>query len=168
MNKVNEKFSVIQLTPSDWKDYKSIRLEALAAHPNFFCPSRDETKFTEEDWKQRLSNLNAGTFGLYFNGKLIGLTGIVRDHVEIQKAHLVSSYIRPEYRRIGLSKLLYQARIAWAQKHETIKYLVVDHNQENEPSYKAHQKFGFKYSRSYVEASSTGDNKTIVSYRLDI
>ncbi len=84
MNKVNEKFSVIQLTPSDWKDYKSIRLEALAAHPNFFCPSRDETKFTEEDWKQRLSNLNAETFGLYgFYSLDGGSVSKIRDILDI-------------------------------------------------------------------------------------
>lgn len=168
MNEANKKFSVIQLTPSDWKDYKSIRLEALAAHPHFFSPSRDETKFTEEDWKQRLGNLNAGAFGLYVNGKLIGLTGIVRDRTEIQKAHLVSSYIRSEYRRMGLSKLLYQVRIDWARKCKTIKYLVVDHNQENESSFKAHQKFGFKYSHSYEEVLSNEKSKTIVSYTLEI
>lgn len=152
----------------DWQKYRSIRLEALAAHPNYFSPSRDETKFTETDWKQRLNNENSCTFGLFIDGKLVGLTGIVRDHTEFEKAHLVSSYIKAEYRKMGLSSLFYEARIKWAKEQKNIKLLVVDHNEENEPSMKAHQKFGFIFSNSYEEVSTSGQSKKILCYKLEV
>ena len=160
--------SLKKFGPHDWQEYRSIRLEALAAHPHYFCPSRDETQFTEVDWQQRLNNVNACTFGLFADGELIGLTGVVRDHTEFEKAHLVSSYIKPKYRKMGLSRLFYEARIQWAQEQKDIKYLVVDHNAENVPSMKAHQKFGFEFSNSYDEISLSGQTKKIVCYKLKI
>ena len=163
MKIVLKKFST-----DDWQECRTIRLEALAAHPNFFCPSRDETQFAEADWKMRLNNSNAGTFGLYIDETLVGLTGVVRDHTELEKAHLVSSYIRPQFRKMGLSKLFYEARITWAKDQKNIKFLVVDHNEENEPSMKAHQKFGFKFSHSYEEVSRSGNLKKILCYKLEI
>jgi hypothetical protein len=60
--------SLKKFNPDDWQEFRSIRLEALAAHPNFFSPSRDENQFTEAEWKQRLKNENACTFGLYGDG----------------------------------------------------------------------------------------------------
>lgn len=161
-------YSVKKLTTNDWQEYRAIRLEALAAHPNFFSPSRDETQLTETDWKQRLSNQNAASFGLYAEGELIGLTGIFRDHTELKTAHLVSSYIKPKFRKKGLSRLLYEERIKWAKAQKDVQILLVDHNEENEPSMKAHQKFGFKFFKSYEETTLAGLVKKVLSYKLEI
>ncbi len=160
--------SIRKFHENDWQEYRFIRLEALSSHPNYFSPLRDETQFTVDDWKRRLNGENACMFGLYADVKLIGLTGIVRDHTEFEKAHLIASYIRPEYRRTGLSRLFYEARIKWAREQKNIKLLVVDHNQENEPSMRAHQKFGFIFSNSYDEVSSSGQSKKIFCYKLEI
>lgn len=85
--------SLKKFDEQDWQEYRDIRLEALSLHPNFFCPSRDETKFNSDDWKLRLTNKDTCTFGLYFENKLIGTTAVARDKSDKEKAHLVASYI---------------------------------------------------------------------------
>jgi hypothetical protein len=71
-----DKITVRQLNRNDWQLYKTVRLESLVKHPAYFSPSRNETAFTEADWKERLNNPNAATFGLFENGRIIGITGI--------------------------------------------------------------------------------------------
>lgn len=162
-------FSVRQLTSHDWQIVKQIRLEALRLHPNFFAPSRDEFKFTEDDWKERLSNPTSASFGV-FNEKneIIGLTGITRDKSDPALAWLVSSYIQVPYRRMGLTRLLYETRIQWA-KENNIHTLVVHHREDNEASRKSHQKFNFEFVKAYpAEPWPNGEVAPHVEYRLKI
>jgi RimJ/RimL family protein N-acetyltransferase len=163
-----ESFSLRQFEESDWQNYRSIRLEALKTHPTFFSPSVDEFKLQESDWRNRLINKNNGIFGLYLDAELIGLTGIVRDRVEVDKAHLVMSYVREKYRNKGLSRVLYETRIAWARNQGNIKKLVLDHNENNIPSRRAHQKFGFKLVKEYEEVSPTGELRKVLTWELYI
>jgi RimJ/RimL family protein N-acetyltransferase len=160
--------SVKKFDEQNWQEYRDIRLEALSLHPNFFCPSRDETKFTADDWKLRLSNKDACTFGLYVDNKLIGTTGITRDKSDKEKAHLVASYIKSEYRQKGFSGLLYEARIQWARDQKDIKYLLVEHYEDNTPSMRAHQKFGFKFESSYDETLANGQIRKSLVYKLSL
>jgi RimJ/RimL family protein N-acetyltransferase len=161
-------FTIRQFTPEDWQNYRDIRLEALKKHPAYFSPSRDETKFTEADWKERLGNKNAASFGLFSEDKVIGLTGIVREgnNPEATTAHLVSSYIREEYRRSGLSRLFFEARIKWARDQGNIRALLLEHRDDNLPSQKAHQKFGFQLIDSNDQAWPDGAFRPSLKYQL--
>lgn len=160
--------SVRKFDANDWQEYRDIRLEALLAHPNFFCPSKDETKFAAEDWKLRLAGKDSCTFGMYCENKLIGITGIVRNNTDREKAQMVASYIKPEYRRQGLSSFLYEARIKWAQEQKDIKYLFVDHFEDNESSKRAHQRFNFVFDSSYGETLPNGQSRKSLVYKLEI
>lgn len=143
-------FSTRKLTVNDWPILKLIRLEALTLHPNFFSPSSDEFKFTEADWKERLNNSDGANFGL-FNEKneIIGLTGIFRDRENREQAWMVASFLKPDYRRRGLTKHLYEARIQWAKEQNGINLLIVHHREDNEISRKAHQKFNFQFVKKH-------------------
>jgi RimJ/RimL family protein N-acetyltransferase len=156
-------FFTRQLTEADWKTLQKIRLEALSLHPNFFAPSRDEFQFTETDWKERLSNPDGANFGLFNDiNELIGLTGINRDKDDRSRAWLVASYIKAPYRRMGLTRLLYEARIQWAKAQNDINTLVVHHRADNEPSRKSHQKFNFEFVKEY--APDTWPNGEVMAY----
>lgn len=146
-------FHVRKLNVEDWSAYRALRLEALSRNPEFFTPSRDETKFTEADWKERLLNPNAAAFGLYHAGELVGLSGIVREknQADSPRAHMVSTYIREEYRGQGLSRLFYEARLAWARAQKDIKTLVLEHRSDNTASEKAHRRYGFQFKSSFTE-----------------
>lgn len=83
-----EEYKIRPFTEDNWLEFKEIRLEALANHPNFFSPSKDETKFIENDWKERICNPKNCIFGLYFQNKIIGLTGIFIDKANIEIARI--------------------------------------------------------------------------------
>lgn len=163
-------FSTRKLVIEDWPILKKIRLEALELHPNFFSPSVNEFEITDADWKERLSNANSANFGL-FNDKneIIGLTAIFRDQDDPSLAWMVASYIKSAYRRQGLTRHLYEARIRWAQDQKDIQYLVVHHRIDNEISRKAHQKFKFVFIKEYPPTDwPNGDIMGYVEYRLKI
>lgn len=163
-------FTVRQLQGDDWQLYQSIRLESLIKHPAYFSPSRDETTFTQGDWEERLNNPNAATFGAFENGKIIGITGIFkeRNDPKAKTAQLVSSYIKEEYRKRGLSSLFYEARIKWAKDQRSILTLILEHRDDNIPSQRAHRKYGFRFVESNDEKWPDGQIRPSLKYQLDL
>lgn len=161
-------FTLRQLTPDDWPLYRDLRLEALRKHPAFFSPSRDETNFSESDWRARLSNPNSATFGLFSGSEMIGLTGIVREGNDPSSttALLVSSYLQREFRGKGLSKLFFDARIQWAEVQGDIKTLILEHRDDNLPSQRAHAKFGFEMIGSEEQTWPDGAVRPSLKYQL--
>lgn len=163
-------FSIKQLTSHEWETYKHIRLEALKNHPQFFCPSSDEFNFSEQDWRDRLTNETSATFGLYDNENIIGLTGIFQTNNDPNSdtALMVASYIKKEYRNKGLSKLLYEARLNWAKNIPKIKILEIGHREDNILSKKANQKFGFKFVKSEEILWPDGQKMLHIIYQLKL
>ncbi|NRA65681.1 MAG: GNAT family N-acetyltransferase [Pseudobacteriovorax sp.] len=161
-------FSLINLDESNWRDFRKIRLEALKNHPDLFAPSEDETTFTQADWKARLANPNAGTFGLYSSDDIIGLTGIVVDRNDPTRGIFIMSYIREAFRQKGLSSLFYKQRIEWASQHPTIKTVESGHVEGNQASYKANQRFGFRSTGSHEHIGLNGVKKRIFTYERSV
>lgn len=130
----------------DWEAFRAIRLEAVTAHSNVFLSNADSEAAKDASyWQNTLADTWRGAvFGLYDGDTVIGLTGAFRhrDHLA-DTVILGMSYIRAEYRGLGLSKLLYAARIAWAREQEGIKRIVVSHRAGNDASRAANQNFGF-------------------------
>ncbi|WP_068397663.1 GNAT family N-acetyltransferase [Pedobacter cryoconitis] len=141
-------YSLQRLLPAQWEDYKSIRLEALQTNPAMFGSSYlKESAYSQGEWVSFLENDKRAIFALYAMEALIGLTGVILDKDEATNAVLFASFIKPEYRGKGLTKLFYQARIDWAQS-KNCKLITVSHRAGNEISKAANQRFGFKYVNS--------------------
>lgn len=167
-NRVMSSYSTRQFNASDWQTYRDMRLSAINEHRDYFLPTQDEFSFTEEQWKNRLSSPLSANFGLYDGEKLIGLTTIYRENENSTKALMVSSYIKKEYRGKGLSKFLYEDRIAWARKQKGIKTIELEHRDDNLSSQKAHEKFGFKYTGSYMVRWLDGKDRNCRVYELQL
>lgn len=163
-------FSTHQLNINEWPILKKIRLEALELHPNFFSPSVDEFKMTDDQWKERLANTESANFGLFNDqNEIIGLTAIFRDKDDRALAWMVASYIKAAYRGQGLTRYLYEARIQWAKDQKDIHTLVVNHRIDNEISRKAHQKFKFEFVQEFPPTDwPNGEIMGYVEYRLKI
>ena len=163
-------YSIRRLGPTDWEDYRKIRLEALAKLSHLFCPSRDEGKFSEADWKERLSNPNAAIFGLYHSSKVVGLSAIVRElnKPDAVRAHLVSSYIQEEHRGKGLSKLFFESRINWAKEQGDIRVLVLERRDDNVFSERAHRRYQFRLAGSREQKWPDGSNKPSLTFEMEI
>ena len=159
-----------ELKELDWAVLKAIRLESLTLHPDLFSPSRDEFAFTEMDWRERLTATQGVTFGLFFGTEPVGISTVFREgnQPDATRAHLVGSYLRPEHRRKGFSRLFYDARIAWAREQGDIGTLVVEAREDNIPSHSAHQHFGFYFVRDKEIIFGDGRAFRSLIFQLDL
>jgi RimJ/RimL family protein N-acetyltransferase len=139
----------------EWRKLADIRLEALKNHPDVYASTFvRESEFSEAEWQDWLSQNGKCVFGLYDDGVLIGITGVWTHQNDPSGATAVfgASYIRPDYRRRGLSGLLYGARLEWALRNQAWRKVVVAHREGNEASRRANQKSGFKLTHKDVNA----------------
>lgn len=157
-------YYIRQLSPADLEAYRAVRLEALQLEPGVFGSNYGrEAAFTTGVWQQRLSRQDAASFGLFYAGELVGITGII-----IQRpgeGALVASYIRKEYRKRGLSAMLYEARLTWA-RDKGLKTLVVSHRKSNQASMAANRHFGFRYTHTQMTLWPDGQEEEELFYIL--
>ena len=130
----------------------------------FRCSVPAEADFTDAEWQERIKYPRA-VFGLFENDQMIGMTSILL--LNEREGYLGQSYIRKEYRGLGLSVLLYKIRMAWASKLQ-LKQLKVSHRESNTISKAANQRSGFKYS--YRESANWLDGTTedVLYYVLEL
>ncbi len=145
--------STITLRPfrsDEWEAIRTIRLEALKSDEGVFLPSYAEgLAMPESYWRDLAAQVNSCLFGLYDADRLIGLSSVFtdRDDPSGKTAKLAMSYINRAYRGRKLSRLYYEARIAWARSRG-FERIVVGHREGNEASRRANQAFGFRYFES--------------------
>jgi RimJ/RimL family protein N-acetyltransferase len=158
-------FNIRRLLEEEALLYKSIRLEAIQTAPAMFRKSAlEETALTDKEWQERIGYPRT-VFGLFEDDRLIGMTSILL--LNNEEALLGQSYIRNEYRGIGLSALLYKIRMSWASKLQ-LKRLKVSHRESNIISKAAILRSGFKYS--YRESANWRDGTTedVLYYVLEL
>lgn len=148
--------------------YKAIRLEALLNDPGMYGNSYAmEVVLPEEEWADRIANPRFARFGLYDNTSLIGITGIVIDKDKPGEAYMTQSYIRNAYRGQHLSRLLYDARIAWA-KEQGVKRLIIGHRESNAASKAANQRYGFTFTHREANTWPDGAAEDMLYYELSL
>lgn len=136
---------VRKLAPQDWPLYKYIRLEALRLHQDVYGTSYKEMcDRPDAEWKNILLKNDSAFFGLFDGANIVGLGGIFTQDTNTRTGMLIAGYIREAYRGRNLSRLLYQARIDWAQESGLFDRLVIGHREGNEASRRANQAFGFQ------------------------
>ena len=130
----------------------------------FRCSTPDEADLTDEEWQERIK-LPRAVFGLFRDTELIGMTSILL--LNDSEAYLGQSYIRKEYRKLGLSSLLYEARMNWAHQHH-LKQLTISHRESNAISKAANQKVGFSYTHSETVNWLDGTTEDALYYSLKL
>jgi GNAT superfamily N-acetyltransferase len=161
-------YTIRQFLPHEGEMYKSIRLEALQlSHGMFGNSHATEAAYNDSLWQDRLKSPTTACFGLFGNDELIGLTSIVCNAERPDEAYMTQSYIREEHRGLGLSKLLYEARIAWARAHG-VKLLTIGHRESNLASKAAVQRFGFRHSHRETRQWPDGATEDMIYYSLDL
>lgn len=155
--------------PGEWALYKAIRLKALENDPLVFGSSFAEEKtLPDEKWQQDLVNPDGAVFGVFRNGNLIGMTGIAVDRSDPAKqtAKLWGSWLEPEWRAKGLSRKMYEKRLAWAKAHPTVKRVIVSHRKTNAVSKRANQRHGFRFTHAAERVWHGGHKDTEFFYEL--
>jgi len=118
------------LTPSDAAPYRTIRLEALATHPEAFTSTFEREQEKPLAWfEERLAT--SDVFGAFIANELVGTAGFRREDgaKTAHKAVLWGMYVRPGARRSGTGRLLVDAVAAHAaQRVEQLHLVVVSEN----------------------------------------
>ena len=163
--------SIKQIGKNDWKDFRNIRLKALKSDPEVFGSHYEKEKnYTKQDWQEWVGAKDQAVFFIYDDEKPIGMTGIFvpQDTVEKSKAVLWGSWLEPEYRRKGMSEMMYKSRIEWAKQQPEIRRIEVTHRKSNVASKYAIQKHGFKLVKEVNKVWHDGVQEKDVIYQLVI
>lgn len=168
---VGDDMHVRPLAPDEWESFKEIRLFALQTEPGYFSSSfNSERSRSDEEWRQRIQSPTRQAFGLFDIERLVGITAVFasRDDDKGETALLGMSFILPEYRNRGLSKLLYESRFQWVRDRPRFKHVEVSHRISNMPSRRAIEREGFKFIRYSNTQWPDGTEEAEAQYRFDL
>jgi len=156
---------------TDWVEFKDFRLQALQAAPGVFHSSYElEVTNQPEQWQCTLANPASQVFGLFDEEHLVGITAVFpsREDPSGETAMLAMSFILPEYRGRGLSRLLYKARLDWIRSQGVFQRIVVSHRASNEVSRRAIERHGFLPTRTAPRTWPDGTVEDELFYELQI
>jgi RimJ/RimL family protein N-acetyltransferase len=159
------------LDSAEWATFKDFRLQALKAAPGMFASSYEaEVAMTPEEWQRTIAGPAHQVFGLFDGEDLVAITAAFtwRDDPSGETALLAMSFILPEYRGRGLSRLLYEVRLDWIRTHPQFKRVVVSHRQSNEQSRRAIQRHDFLPTGRAQRTWPDGTTEDEIFYELRI
>lgn len=158
-------YNIRQLTENEAKLYQSIRLEAIQNDPAMFRISTPpENELTDFEWQERIKYPRI-VFVLFKNDQPIGMTSILL--LNEQEGYLGQSYIKKDFRGLGLSKLLYQIRMESASKLK-LKRVTISHRKSNAVSKAANQRIGFTFTHQETMKWLDGTTEDVLYYALDL
>lgn len=105
---------VARLGPSDWRELKAIRLEALLRDPAAFSSTYAESVVRpDDDWRQRLARTDSVTLVARAAGSPIGMGGVIFGaDGEADVAMIFGMYVTAAHRNRGVGRLLLRALLA--------------------------------------------------------
>lgn len=114
--------------------FKTTRLRALQDTPLAFGSTYShESQLSDADWKERVarySSERAIGYLAWDDKQTCGIVGCFLDDNDPATAHIVSMWIAPRYRKIGIGRMLIETVIQWAdaQKIKTLFLMVTSCN----------------------------------------
>jgi RimJ/RimL family protein N-acetyltransferase len=144
------------LTPADAALYRTIRLEALLAHPEAFSSTFAREREKPLAWfEERLTT--SDVFGAFIDDEIVGVAGFRRQDgpQTMHKADLWGMYVRQSAGRAGLGRRLVDTVIAHAAKHvEKLQLAVAS---KNEAALRLYAAAGFvEYGREVKALKQNG------------
>jgi RimJ/RimL family protein N-acetyltransferase len=156
---------------AEWEALRDFRLGALKAAPGVFAMPYDAAAaLSAQEWQSVITRPGQKMFGLFDGRNLIGITGVVTDREDRtgQTALLVMSFIAPAYRGRGLSRLFYDARLAWIRAQPQFRRVRVSHRKSNHASRRANQRQGFVQTNAVPHTWPDGETEDEIFYELNV
>ncbi|HEY6492767.1 MAG TPA: GNAT family N-acetyltransferase [Trebonia sp.] len=132
---------VREIKADEWELMRDVRLTALAEAPDAFGSSyAREVDFTEAQWRGRTSDRSV-TFLAYgaADPTPAGLAGV---YAADAAADLVSMWVRPSARGLGVGEALVSAAVSWA-KTRSFDRLFLWVTEANAPARRLYERCGF-------------------------
>jgi ribosomal protein S18 acetylase RimI-like enzyme len=123
------------VTPQNAMLFKQVRLQALRDTPKAFSSTyADESRLTDAEWVKRASLRNGEGSIVYLAMDAItpcGIVGGFLDKDDASRAHLVSMWVAPVHRRLGIGRKLVEAIFDWAraQRARSVQLIVTSNNE---------------------------------------
>jgi len=134
------------ITQQNAMGFKDVRLRALKEVPTAFSSTyAEEFQLTDAEWVKRAARWTDETSIGYLAvdaGSPCGIAAGFLDKNDATRAHLVSMWVAPTHRRLGIGRTLVDAIIAWAlaQRVCTLQLIVTSNN---DPAIRFYQRLGF-------------------------
>lgn len=158
---------VRRLTADEPELYRAIRLRALRTDPAVFSSDlARESSYPDAHWADRLSQPNVAVFGVFRGGRIVGMTGVIISSDDPTCAVLWGSWLDPSVRGEGLSRPMYEARIAWARSQPGVTRILVSHRRSNTASMRANRRYGFERTSVAERVWPDGTTEDEVCYEL--
>jgi ribosomal protein S18 acetylase RimI-like enzyme len=124
--------AIERITPGNALVFKTIRLRALQSDPTAFGSTyAKESQLSDEEWVKRSRRWNSdGSIGyLAVDGdNECGLVACYTDEQDSQRAHVISMWVDPAWRRAGVGTVLIDGLKAWTSaRHVRELVLMVTH-----------------------------------------
>ena len=145
---MNQTTYIRSFASSEWQTYKELRLRALADSPDAFSRTlAEEQTRSDEEWAKRLERGATSGWDLPLlvevNGEPAGLAWGYIEATNPEVAHLYQVWVAPNYRGLGVGKMLLDAIISWA-KEKKAEYLELGVTQADSPAINLYVRAGFK------------------------
>ena len=137
------------ISPANAGVFKDIRLRALQDSPTAFSANyADEVKLTDSDWLDRAAQWSSDKSAAYLaidSGAAVGIAAGILDRNNPLHANLMSMWVAPTHRRLGIGRILVDAIISWARVHNVLHlHLMVTSN--NDRAIQFYQSLGFVFT----------------------
>jgi GNAT superfamily N-acetyltransferase len=111
--------SVEAITPRNAMVFKETRLRALQDAPSAFSSNyAKEAQLSDADWVERAAQWSGERSVAYLaldKAIACGIAGAFIDQDDAAQAHLVSMWVAPGHRRLGVGATLVNAIVEWAR-----------------------------------------------------
>ena len=134
------------ITPRNALLFKDVRLSALRDAPTAFSSTyAEESQLTDADWLKRAAQWESGKSIGYLamdGGTAVGIAAGVLDQNDPLRADLMSMWVVPTHRRLGIGRMLVNAVETWARAQNAHSlWLLVTSN--NDRAIRFYQSVGF-------------------------
>ncbi|QZY28188.1 GNAT family N-acetyltransferase [Nocardioides coralli] len=131
-------FELVEIGEDDWREFRELRLEALADSPAAFGSRHEDwVDASEERWRDRIRTVPFNVIARQATTP-VGMASGSFAGAEVQ---LISMYVAPSARGTGLARLLLDRVVAWASTQGRGTFLMV--RTGNEAAIRAYQRAGF-------------------------
>lgn len=138
-----------RISPETVADFRAVRLRALQDTPSAFGSTyARESQLTDEDWHARSLRWDGGTAVGYLAmdaGVPCGIVCSYLDEGNSQRAHVISMWVAPEYRRTGLGTTLIEAVRVWAEERGAREQVLMVVS-SNDRAVQFYGRLGFRWS----------------------